>query len=178
MFTSGVFLFYDYLVHNRQDATMKFAARSGRIVDSLFPSGVRERLFSSTEHLARQTLVDTNVGKDDGIDPNPIPKRNTALKIKKFLKGRGSFQQSHSDSAKGDVQTYIQSTPPIADLFHNTTIMFADMVSFTEWSSKHSPEDVFYLLETLFLEFDKVAERMNVFKLGTIGKKEKLLIIH
>ena len=47
--------------------------------------------------------------------------------------------------------------------------MFADIVTFTEWSSKESPENVFYLLETLFLEFDEVAERLGVFKLGTIG---------
>jgi len=63
----------------------------------------------------------------------------------------------------------MKNSPPIADLFHNTTIMFADIVTFTEWSSKHSPEDVFYLLENLFLEFDKIAKKLDVFKLGTIG---------
>ncbi len=169
LLTSGIFLLYDYLVHVRQNAVVKFAQRSGRIVDSLFPSGVRERVFSSAEHVGNQTMCDNKNTDPEGSGNTAsavISKRNPAHHIKHFLKG--SFHKSHSESEKNE--GYIQNSPPIADLFHNTTIMFADMVTFTEWSSKHSPEDVFYLLETLFLEFDKVANRMGVFKLGTIGK--------
>ena len=42
-------------------------------------------------------------------------------------------------------------------------------VGFTKWSSERSPHEVFKLLERLFWEFDDIAERQNVFKLGTIG---------
>jgi hypothetical protein len=175
--TSVIFLIYDYLVHNRQNAIMTFAQRSGRIVNSMFPSGVQERLFSSNEQLERQTICDTNAvdekDKDDGtIRSGSTTSRNPKHHIKKILKGNSS--KSSSTKEKANIQGYIQNTPPIADLFKNTTIMFADMVSFTAWSSKHSPEDVFYLLETLFLEFDKVAEQKGVFKLGTIGKDNLL----
>ena len=176
IFTSGVFLTYDYLVYNRQNAIMKFAQRSGHIVNSLFPSGVRERLFTSTDHhLRNQTILDDNESSSGKYNQllnayTSNPKRNPAHLIKQFLKGNFQKSDSSVSSQQSGVHGYIQNTPPIANLYHNTTIMFADMVSFTAWSSEHSPEDVFYLLETLFLEFDKAAERLGVFKLGTIGK--------
>lgn len=165
--TSVIFLLYDYLVNNRQNALMKIAHQSGQIVDSMFPSSVHARLFSSSGlHLSPQTI-----SKDEGeVEFARSLKRSSAARIKRCL--RSSFQNkadTRSDRYKC-AQSYIQTCAPIADVFHNTTIMFADIVSFTEWSSEHSPEDVFYLLESLFLEFDKAAEKWGVFKLGTIGK--------
>ncbi|EED92752.1 adenylate cyclase, partial [Thalassiosira pseudonana CCMP1335] len=58
---------------------------------------------------------------------------------------------------------------PIAELFLDTSIMFSDIVGFTKWSSERSPNEVFKLLERLFWKFDEIAERQNIFKLGTIG---------
>jgi len=46
----------------------------------------------------------------------------------------------------------------------NTTIFFADLVGFTKWSDKRSPEDVFILLETIYGAFDAIAEKRGVFK--------------
>ena len=43
------------------------------------------------------------------------------------------------------------------------------ILGFTKWSSEHSPTEVFQLLERIFWEFDSLAARHNVFKLGTIG---------
>jgi len=43
------------------------------------------------------------------------------------------------------------------------------VVGFTKWSSERSPHEVFRLLEKIFWEFDDIAARNNVFKLGTIG---------
>jgi class 3 adenylate cyclase len=58
---------------------------------------------------------------------------------------------------------------PIADLFPETTIMFADIVGFTAWSSVRDPPQVFTLLENIFDTFDQVAKRRGVFKVETIG---------
>ncbi|CAB9523113.1 Receptor-type guanylate cyclase gcy [Seminavis robusta] len=58
---------------------------------------------------------------------------------------------------------------PIADLFPSATIIFADMVGFTEWSSMREPTDVFLLLETVYAAFDEIAARRKVFKVETIG---------
>jgi class 3 adenylate cyclase len=58
---------------------------------------------------------------------------------------------------------------PIADLFPHTTVLFADIVGFTAWSSERAPEDVFVLLQTIYHAFDKIAKRRGVFKVETIG---------
>ena len=48
----------------------------------------------------------------------------------------------------------ILTTQPIADLFPDTTIMFADICGFTAWSSVREPSQVFTLLETVYRAFD------------------------
>jgi class 3 adenylate cyclase len=58
---------------------------------------------------------------------------------------------------------------PIADLHLESTIMFADVVGFTAWSSVREPVQVFTLLERLYGAFDKIAERRRVFKVETVG---------
>jgi class 3 adenylate cyclase len=63
----------------------------------------------------------------------------------------------------------VTSSKPNAVLFPSTTIMFADMVGFTAWSSARDPVHVFELLETVYHAFDKIAARRRVFKVETIG---------
>eukprot|EP00980_Cylindrotheca_fusiformis_P003247 scaffold735_cov116-Cylindrotheca_fusiformis.AAC.17 len=58
---------------------------------------------------------------------------------------------------------------PLADLFLETTIVFADIAGFTAWSSAREPVQVFILLETIYGAFDKHAYRHNVFKVETVG---------
>ena len=61
------------------------------------------------------------------------------------------------------------SSQPIADLFSNTTVLFADIAGFTAWSSQREPPQVFTLLETLYRSFDVIAGKLKVFKVETIG---------
>jgi class 3 adenylate cyclase len=63
----------------------------------------------------------------------------------------------------------IKTSRPIADLFENTTIFFADIVGFTAWSSKRTPVEVFELLEAIYGVFDAIAVKRGVFKIETIG---------
>jgi len=58
---------------------------------------------------------------------------------------------------------------PMADLFLNTTVMFADVVGFTAWSSVREPTQVFSLLETIYTSFDEIAKQRRVFKVETVG---------
>jgi class 3 adenylate cyclase len=44
-----------------------------------------------------------------------------------------------------------------------------DLVGFTKWSSGREPNDVFFLLETIYSSFDSIAARRCVFKIETIG---------
>eukprot|EP00980_Cylindrotheca_fusiformis_P017450 scaffold5439_cov132-Cylindrotheca_fusiformis.AAC.9 len=58
---------------------------------------------------------------------------------------------------------------PIADLFPETTVMFADIVGFTAWSSMREPSQVFVLLESIYRDFDILAKKRKVFKVETVG---------
>eukprot|EP00980_Cylindrotheca_fusiformis_P000327 scaffold78_cov96-Cylindrotheca_fusiformis.AAC.6 len=58
---------------------------------------------------------------------------------------------------------------PLADLFLETTVVFADIAGFTAWASAREPAQVFILLETIYGAFDRRAYRHNVFKVETVG---------
>lgn len=79
------------------------------------------------------------------------------------------FLDEAEQEAYGDDITNIFKTKPIADLFPETTIMFADLVGFTAWSSTREPAQVFTLLETIYHAFDDIARRRRVFKVETVG---------
>ena len=55
------------------------------------------------------------------------------------------------------------------DHFSDVTILFADIVSFTNYSNQADKKEVFHLLQILFTEFDKLCLENDVFKLYTIG---------
>jgi len=62
-----------------------------------------------------------------------------------------------------------KASRPIANLYEETTILFADLAGFTAWSSSRTPVEVFELLETLYGAFDAIALKRGVFKVETIG---------
>ena len=72
----------------------------------------------------------------------------------------------------------VDDSKPLADLFLATTVLFADIVGFTAWSSTREPPHVFRLLETIYSAFDKIAERRRVFKVETVGDCCKCTQIH
>ena len=49
------------------------------------------------------------------------------------------------------------------------TLLYADIVGFTEYSAGRSPRQVIEMLSRLFTEFDKECNRLNLYKLYTIG---------
>ncbi|MBK1990662.1 adenylate/guanylate cyclase domain-containing protein [Sphaerospermopsis aphanizomenoides BCCUSP55] len=57
----------------------------------------------------------------------------------------------------------------IADSFLEVTVLFADIVGFTELSSCTSPPQLVELLNEIFCLFDQLAERHGVEKIKTIG---------
>jgi hypothetical protein len=56
---------------------------------------------------------------------------------------------------------------PIADYHPSTTVLFADVVGFTAWSSVRDPAQVFQLLEAIYGAFDAIARKKGVFKVET-----------
>ena len=58
---------------------------------------------------------------------------------------------------------------PIADHFDDVTVLFADIVGFTEMANKASPDRVVRILERLFTAFDALTETAGAEKIKTVG---------
>jgi Adenylate and Guanylate cyclase catalytic domain len=138
--TSLVFLVYDCFVERRQRVVLTTARRSSAIVSSLFPSQVRDRLYP---------MYNDSNGTAGG-------------RLLSFLRDKGSTSNSEGDYHK-------LAGTPIAELYPETTVFFADISGFTAWSSIRQPTQVFHLLETLYGAFDNIAKSRAVFKVETIG---------
>lgn len=74
-----------------------------------------------------------------------------------------AFRAGKSEESKNETAN------PIAHNYPNCTVLFADLVGFTEWSSTRAPEEVFRLLEACWKELDAIALRRSVYKVETIG---------
>jgi len=57
----------------------------------------------------------------------------------------------------------------IADGFAEVTILFADLVGFTQLSSRKHPKELVDLLNQIFSAFDRLSEKHNLEKIKTIG---------
>ena len=136
-----VFVCYDYMVHARQAKLLTAAQQTSAIVAEIFPKNVQKRIIEEKE---QRTLQNS---RSNGLAPKSELKN---------LIGRDETSMNY----KGK---------PIADLFPETTIMFADIVGFTAWSSTREPTQVFTLLEGIYAEFDHIATKRRVFKVETIG---------
>ncbi|MBW4656035.1 MAG: response regulator [Kaiparowitsia implicata GSE-PSE-MK54-09C] len=62
-----------------------------------------------------------------------------------------------------------QGARTIADNFSDVTVLFADIVNFTELSSNLSPSELVELLNTIFSCFDNLIETHGLEKIKTIG---------
>jgi phospholipid-translocating ATPase len=51
----------------------------------------------------------------------------------------------------------------------NVTVLYADIVGFTNWSSNQTPTDIVGKLSELFKNFDLLCVKFNVYKVHTIG---------
>jgi class 3 adenylate cyclase len=62
-----------------------------------------------------------------------------------------------------------QGEAVIADRFPEVTVLFVDLVDFTQSSDRSTPERVVQVLDDLFTAFDRLAERHGLEKIKTIG---------
>eukprot|EP00980_Cylindrotheca_fusiformis_P017082 scaffold5247_cov130-Cylindrotheca_fusiformis.AAC.1 len=112
----------------------------------------------------RQRKFMDRIVRQDQIVSNVFP---TAIRDRLYGSGqKGSQDDALFDPLGGGGGT---QGSPLADLFPETTIVFADIAGFTAWSSAREPAQVFILLETIYGAFDKHAYRRSVFKVETVG---------
>lgn len=62
-----------------------------------------------------------------------------------------------------------QNDMRIADHYDSVTVMFADLVNFTQLTANMPPTQLIDLLSQVFLRFDQLAEKYQVEKIKTIG---------
>jgi len=62
-----------------------------------------------------------------------------------------------------------QGTGTIADHYNDVTVMFADLVGFTQLTASLDPNELMDLLNSVFSAFDMLADRHHVEKIKTIG---------
>eukprot|EP00980_Cylindrotheca_fusiformis_P016507 scaffold4917_cov120-Cylindrotheca_fusiformis.AAC.5 len=112
----------------------------------------------------RQKKFIERIVRQDQIVSNVFP---AAFRDRLYESGQKGYQNDTLlDPLGGGSGT---SGAPLADLFPETTIVFADITGFTAWSSAREPAQVFILLETIYGAFDKHAYRRSVFKVETVG---------
>jgi class 3 adenylate cyclase len=170
LFTSMVFIIYDSKVEQRQNIVTNRAAKTSAVLSSLFPTAVRDKLLSQED-------FDPRSNNNDNFDVVPRTMSQQENVQHKDVLGSTDGMNMNQDlnDDKIDVgNNYCalvkqKFASPIADLYPDTTVFFADIRGFTAWSSSRSPVDVFILLEALYSEFDKIAQRRKVFKVETIG---------
>ncbi len=158
----SVFLVYDWLVERRQSVVVNIATKSSAIVENLFPAQVRDRMLQNMQKKGD----DQDDGGNDPNKPMDSVSKNVLPAVAGGVPGPVSVKQFLTSESGMNNNL---SSPPIADLFPNTTVLFADIAGFTAWSSQRDPPQVFTLLETLYRSFDVIAKKLKVFKVETIG---------
>jgi class 3 adenylate cyclase len=169
---SVAFLAFNLVVERKQRKLLLTAQKQNAIVSSLFPKVVRKHLMT-TVGLEEETL-----GAGEGGNPrmgrsyrsldcvgSSHSKQDT---YKDWDSGR-SYASGMSIGGTSAGTLSSRRTRPVADLFPETTIMFADIVGFSEWSALREPSQVFVLLESIFAEFDALAKRRRVYKVEVVG---------
>jgi class 3 adenylate cyclase len=174
-----LFIAFNGAVEARHQKVLRLARDSNAIVASLFPPNVRERLFQLTDQQGKSRVPSGSPSMEDVTTPQgdirePIREDDmvqdmtlddiqvnitTKHRLRSFLReGDASYDGNSMNLPK-----------PIADLYPNTTVLFADILGFTAWSSEREPEQVFTLLQTVYHGFDLLAKARSVFRVETIG---------
>lgn len=121
IFTAALFIVYDCLVERRQSLTMETAIQSSAVVNALFPAQFRDRMFHQSNHSDGPEQREGGTWKSESLEKPDVKKRRLIEPPKLMLK---SFL---TDLAPSDAPSETIQSAPIADLFPNVTIMFADI---------------------------------------------------
>jgi phospholipid-translocating ATPase len=95
-------------------------------------------------------------------------RENTVLK-NAAEKEISKTQQLLTQMMPPNALTNLEKGNQVMDRLNQVTLMFADIVGFTAWSSTRSPFEVVNMLSELFTRFDKMSVENNVYKVHTIG---------
>ena len=131
-------------------------------MDSLFPKAVRNRLMGQHNDTTNK----------NGFKIEAAPK----VQLKKMMADKS--QQGPMVGRPGSMRSGLSSSEPIADLFPNATVLFADISGFSAWSSERESSQIFTLLETLYGGIDNIARKLGVFKVETVVRPKFCAAVH
>ena len=181
------FMVYDFFVYVRNEKVIGHATRTNAIVSSLFPAQVKQQLLQEEENAKRKTRLTVNGAEGGGkpliskgsfdiakrrksIEPGGVAehgsKQSAPSRLQRFLSKKENDHRINGDS---DDENNTKKSTPIASLYEECTVYFADIAGFTLWSSSREPVEVFALLESIYGAFDKIARRRKIFKVETVG---------
>jgi len=121
--TAIAFMVYVTYIQNRQKQLLAFAVQTSKIVSSLFPASVRDRIMKEAEDQAFQELIEKQESN------NKLSKKTWQggnASQSNLMGRRQSFLQSHLVTAAGNFEHAARA--PIAEVFQETTVFFGDIV--------------------------------------------------
>lgn len=129
LFIFLILFFYDCITSRRQRHLLSVARQTNKLISTLFPKDVQRRIFEEAAAEAKPKFPDMD-----------------------------EYDEALGDESQGQLESMVtkeKRKKAIADYFPNATIIFADIVGFTAWSSTRDPSQVFQLLETIYHAFGK-----------------------
>jgi len=137
---------------------------------------IYDRLVERRQHLLLQKAAQTHK-----IVASLFPKN---IRNQLLMEGKENQKCGPQETASHRLESYLNEgndnhvlhQAPMADLYPNATVLFADISGFTAWSSSREPSQVFILLQSVYQAFDNIAQKRKVFKVETIGDSVSSLV--
>jgi class 3 adenylate cyclase len=153
----ALFALHDWLARSRSVMLVRLVQATSRIVEDVFPKNVRARMV-------KQAMAEVSPPVHGGAD---APLSQGAVKALGLIQKFVGIEQAQTRAVQRRSSMLVdlgQGAAPIADTFPAVTVLFSDIVGFTNWSANVPPEVVFRMLGSMFREFDQLAHRLGIFK--------------
>ncbi|NQE33352.1 adenylate/guanylate cyclase domain-containing protein [Microcoleus asticus] len=152
---SGELLWVSWANKPLFDATGKFAGMLGIGTDITERRRAEMALYKLNEELEFRVKERTNA-LNDTLNALRVQQEQSERLLLNILPEEIANRLKRGDST-------------IADTFADVTVLFADIVGFTQLSSLVSPRQLVAMLNDIFSTFDNLAERHGLEKIKTIG---------
>jgi adenylate cyclase len=125
----------------------------------------------TAQHDRTSRLRGLQAGADDFLE-KPLDPAILRARVHNLLLLKGERERSESlllNVLPASVAERLKRGETIADTVPDVSVLFADIVGFTELAAIHPPEDTVRLLNTVFSAFDQLADAHQLEKIKTIG---------
>ena len=147
-------------------------------IRKLYPNAPIPVITLSGDETEESVQATFGCGANDLV-VKPVSKQNLMTRIGAQLKTlhfwRGQLELTRSEHLLKEmlpesiIDRLKEGERLISDQHEEVTIIFTDIVSFTNLSATHSTQDVIQMLDTLFSEFDNLTDKYGIYKVETIG---------